>query len=291
MNKKNNLLNVFYLLVPGFVLLISFTHIPAVKTLMNSFYSTAKGRRASKFVGLENYETLWLDATFWKVFSNNIIYALGVIPSSILLSLGMALWVNSKIIGRPFLRFSYFLPTVLPLIAVGNIWLFFYAPGFGLIDQIVTSLGFPSQNILGSQESSLFGVMAVGIWKEAGFYMIFYLAGLQAIPPDLKEAAMIEGANKWYIFWRITFPLLTPTTLFVSVNAVINSFRQIDHIVVMTQGGPDYASTLLLYYIYESAFVFWDTAYATTLSVVLILLLCLIAIGQFFVLDKKVHYQ
>jgi sn-glycerol 3-phosphate transport system permease protein len=125
MNKKNNLLNVFYLLVPGFVLLISFTHIPAVKTLMNSFYSTAKGRRASKFVGLENYETLWLDATFWKVFSNNIIYALGVIPSSILLSLGMALWVNSKIIGRPFLRFSYFLPTVLPLIAVGNIWLFF----------------------------------------------------------------------------------------------------------------------------------------------------------------------
>ena len=133
--------------------------------------------------------------------------------------------------------------------------------------------------------------MAVGIWKEAGFYMIFYLAGLQAIPPDLREAAMIEGANKWYIFWKIAFPLLTPTTLFVSVNAVINSFRQIDHIVVMTQGGPDYASTLLLYYIYEAAFMFWDTAYATTLSVVLILILCVIAIGQFFVLDKKVHYQ
>ena len=183
------------------------------------------------------------------------------------------------------------MPTVLEKIAVGNIWLFFYAPGFGLIDQIGTSLGFPSFNILGSQESSLFGVMAVGIWKEAGFGMIFYLAGLQAIPPDLREAAMIEGANKWYIFWKITFPLLTPTTLFVSVNAVINSFRQIDHIVVMTQGGPDYASTLLLYYIYEAAFMFWDTAYATTLSVVLILILCVIAIGQFFVLDKKVHYQ
>ena len=133
--------------------------------------------------------------------------------------------------------------------------MFFYAPGFGLIDQIVTSLGFSSLNILGSQESSLFGVMAVSIWKEAGFYMIFYLAGLQAIHPDLKEAAMIEGANKWYIFWRITFPLLTPTTLFVSVNAVINSFRQIDHIVVMTQGGPDYASTLLLYYIYELSLI------------------------------------
>jgi sn-glycerol 3-phosphate transport system permease protein len=262
-----------------------------VKTLMNSFYSTGRGKRPSKFVGFDNYEVLWNDTTFWQVFSNNIIYAFVVIPTSILLSLAMALWVNSKIIGRPFLRFSYFLPTVLPLIAVGNIWLFFYAPGFGLIDQVVTSLGFDSLNILGSQETALWGVMAVGIWKEAGFYMIFYLAGLQAIPPDLKEAAMIEGANKWYIFWRITFPLLTPTTLFVSVNAVINSFRQIDHIVVMTQGGPDYSSTLLLYYIYEAAFMFWDTAYATTLSVVLILLLCIIAIGQFFVLDKKVHYQ
>ena len=102
---------------------------------------------------------------------------------------------------------------------------------------------------------------------------------------------MIEGASNWYIFRKITFPLLMPTTLFISVNAVINSFRLVDHIVIMTEGGPDNASNLLLYYIYEVAFYFWDTAYGSTLTVVLIFLLSLLAIGQFFFLDRKVHYQ
>ena len=131
----------------------------------------------------------------------------------------------------------------------------------------------------------------VAIWKEAGFYMIFYLAALQALPPSLREAAAIEGASAWTFFRRITFPLLMPTTLFISVNAVINSFRLVDHIFVMTEGGPDNASSLLLFYIYETAFQFWDTAYAATLTVVLLILLSILAIGQFFLFDKKVHYR
>ncbi|MEM9106487.1 MAG: ABC transporter permease subunit, partial [Pseudomonadota bacterium] len=107
----------------------------------------------------------------------------------------------------------------------------------------------------------------------------------------LKEAAQIEGAGRWTIFWRITFPLLTPTTLFVGVNAVINSFRLVDHIFILTDGGPDNASALLLFYIYEVAFRFWETAYAATLTVVLLALLSLLAIGQFFFFDRKVHYK
>ncbi|MBO6466953.1 MAG: sugar ABC transporter permease [Pelagibacteraceae bacterium] len=291
MNKKLNLIYVTLLLTPGFILLISFTHIPAVKTIIFSFFSTPRGKRPTKFVGLENYDTLINDPVFWKVISNNLWYAFGTIPSSIILSLIMALWVNSKIIGRPFLRFSFFMPTILPLIAVGNIWLFFYTPGFGLIDQIRSFFNLPNLNLLGSEDTALWAVMIVSIWKEAGFFMIFYLAGLQAIPPSLREAAMIEGASNWYIFRKITFPLLMPTTLFISVNAVINSFRLVDHIVIMTEGGPDNASNLLLYYIYEVAFYFWDTAYGSTLTVVLIFLLSLLAIGQFFFLDRKVHYQ
>jgi len=131
----------------------------------------------------------------------------------------------------------------------------------------------------------------VTIWKEAGFFMIFYLAALQAIPPNLHEAARIEGASPWTVFRRVTFPLLMPTTLFVLVNAVINSFRLVDHIVVMTRGGPDNATSLLLYYIYDVGFKFWDSAYAAALTMVLLVLLGVAALVQFGFLEKRIHYR
>lgn len=284
-------IHAWLLLSPAFVFLLAFTHIPAVTTLWNSLFTTPRGRRPSRWAGLENYETLIADPIFWKVLSNNIWFALGTIPTSIAIALAMALWVNEKLAGRGFLRMAYFTPTVLPMIAVANIWMFFYTPGFGLIDQITGLFGLPQSNILGQPDTALWGVMAVTIWKEAGFFMIFYLAALQTIPPSLIEAARIEGAGPWTIFRRVTFPLLMPTTLFVSINAVVNSFRMVDHIFILTGGGPDNASSLLLFYIYEVAFRFWDTAYAATLTVILLALLGLLAIGQFFFFDRKVHYR
>ena len=279
------------LLSPALILLFTFTHYPALITFWHSLYSTPRGKREAKFVGLDNYRYMLEDDIFWQVMWNNLWYALGTIPVSIALALVMALWVNSKLRGRAFLRMAYFTPTVLPLIAVANIWMFFYTPGFGLIDQIRGLFDLPSHNWLGDPSTVLGSVIVVAIWKEAGFFMIFYLAALQTIPPTLSEAAALEGASRWYFFRRITFPLLMPTTLFVLINAVINSFRLVDHIFVMTEGGPDNASSLLLYYIYENAFKFWDTAYGATLTVVLLLLLAVLAIGQFLFFDRRVHYQ
>ena len=129
--------------------------------------------------------------------------------------------------------------------------------------------------------------MVVTVWKEAGFFMIFYLAALQSMSPHLAEAAAIEGASRWYFFRRVTFPLLMPTTLFVLVNAVINAFRLVDHIVVMTRGGPDNATALLLYYIYEVGFRFWDSAYAAALTMVLLVLLGAVALAQFVFLERR----
>lgn len=279
------------LLSPALALLFAFTHLPAVATFWDSFFSTPRGRREAKYVGLENYETLLADGTFWQVLSNSIWYAAITIPVSVALALLMALWVNDRLPRRSFVRLAYFAPTVLPLIAVANIWMFFYTPGFGLIDQIRSLFGGDDVNWLGDPDLVLGSVMVVAIWKEAGFFMIFYLAALQSIPPQLREAAAIEGADRWTFFRRVTFPLLMPTTLFVMVNAVINSFRMVDHIYVMTEGGPDNASSLLLFYIYETAFKFWDTAYASVLTVVLLVLLAVLALGQFFLLDKRVHYR
>ena len=134
-------------------------------------------------------------------------------------------------------------------------------------------------------------MMVVAIWKEAGFFMIFYLAALQQISPTLAEAAGLEGASRWQYFWRVQFPLLMPTTLFVLINALINSFRLVDHIVVMTKGGPNNASSLLLYYIYEVGFSFWDSSYAAALTVALLVVLGVIALVKFRILDRKIHYQ
>ncbi|HXZ50471.1 MAG TPA: sugar ABC transporter permease [Burkholderiales bacterium] len=280
------------LLLPAAALLAAFTHYPAIATLWRSFYSTPRAGRASVWVGLENYQSMVQDPVFWQVLRNNLWYALGTIPLSIGIALLMAVWVNGSLRGRAFLRLAYFTPTVLPMIAVANIWLFFYTPGYGLLEQItVTLLGLPSHNWLGSPGTALGCLMVVAVWKEAGFFMIFYLAALQSIPPALAEAAAIEGAARWYYFRRVVFPLLMPTTLFVLVNAVINSFRLVDHIIVMTKGGPDNASALLLYYIYDVAFKFWDSGYASALTMVLLVILAVAALAQFAFLEKRTHYQ
>jgi sn-glycerol 3-phosphate transport system permease protein len=279
------------LLLPAAVLLVTFTHWPTVGTILHSFFSTPKGARPSVFVGLDNYEAMLDDPVFWQALWNNAVYCLGTIPASVALALLMAVFVNEKLAGRGFLRLAYFTPTVLPMIAVANIWLFFFSPSYGLVDQVLGLFGAPARNWLGDRDTAMWCLIVVTIWKEAGFFMIFYLAALQQISPRLAEAAALEGASRWYFFRRITFPLLTPTTLFVLVNAIINSFRLVDHIVVMTKGGPDNATSLLLFYIFEIGFKFWDTSYAATLTVVLLVILASVAIGQFLFLDRRVHYQ
>jgi sn-glycerol 3-phosphate transport system permease protein len=279
------------LLLPAAALLALFTHYPAIATLWHSFLSTPKGGRPAVWVGLDNYRQLADDPIFWQALANNLWFALGTIPASIALALLMAVWVNGKLSGRGFLRLAYFTPTVLPMIAVANIWLFFYTPEYGLLERVLAAFGAGTHNWLGSKSTALACLMVVTVWKEAGFFMIFYLAALQAMSPHLAEAAAIEGASRGYFFRRVTFPLLMPTTLFVLVNAVINAFRLVDHVVVMTRGGPDNATSLLLYYIYEAGFRFWDSAYAAALTMVLLALLAAVALAQFWFLERKVHYQ
>lgn len=281
----------YLLLLPAFVFLVGFTHYPAIATLLDSFMSTPKAGRKASFVGMQNYQDMLADPIFWKSVVNNFWFALATIPVSIALSVGMALWVNDKIAGRSFLRMAYFLPTVLPMIAVANIWIFFYTPGYGLINQILQAAGLSSYNWLGDPDLVLGSVIVVAIWKEAGFFMIFYLAALQALSPSYKEAALIEGASAWYFFRRIQWPLLMPTTIFVLVNALINAFRMVDHIIVMTKGGPDNASSLILFYLYEVGFKFWDQGYASVLTVVLLIILAVVGLLQFFILDRRTHYR
>jgi sn-glycerol 3-phosphate transport system permease protein len=279
------------LLLPAAVLLATFTHYPILATLRDSVLSTPRGGRPAMFVGLDNYRFMAADPVFWQVVHNNVVFALGTIPASIALALLMALWVDRRLPARGLVRLAYFTPTILPMVAVANIWLFFYTPQFGLLDQVRQALGAAPHNWLGDAGTVMGCIIVMTVWKEAGFFMIFYLAALQLVPPDLKEAAAIEGTGRWTFFRRVTFPLLMPTTLFVLVNATINSFKLVDQLFVLTKGGPDNASNLLLYYLYEVAFGFNDRAYAATLTVVLLAALAGLALVQFLLVERRVHYR
>jgi sn-glycerol 3-phosphate transport system permease protein len=279
------------LLAPALILLTTFAFIPAFETVWASLFSKGTIRRPSQYVGLENYFALFSDPSFNKVVMNNLIYAGVTIPVSIAIALGMALWANAQIVGRGFVRAAYFTPTMLPMIAAANLWLFFYTPDLGVIDRITALFGFPSVNWLGQQETALYAVIGVTIWKEAGFYMIFYLAALQTISPELREAATVEGAGRWTYTRRIVLPLLAPTTMFILVNALINSVKLIDHLFILTKGGPDNASKLVLYWIWEMAFAYFDTPMAATLTTLVLLVLGIVAAIQFVVLERRVHYR
>ena len=279
------------LLSPALVLLSLFAFYPSIATLWSSLFSRGTRRRPSEFVATENYADLFADPTFWKVVINNLIYAGATIPISIAIALAMALWANSKIPARGFVRTAYFTPTVLPMIAAANLWLFFYTPGLGVLDKIGGLFGFESVNRLGQPETALWAVIIVTIWKEAGFFMIFYLAALQTIPEDLKEASDIEGASRWTYTRRIVLPLLMPTTLFIMVNATINSVKLIDHLFILTKGGPSDASKLILYYIWEMAFAFFDAPHAAAMTILVLAVLCIVAAIQLFFIDRRTHYQ
>src|SRR5260221_10620889 len=225
MHKSSAWIHGWLLLLRGAALLALFTHWPIAATIWDSFHATPKGGRPAPWVGLENYQVMAADEVFWKSLVNNLWYCLGTIPLSIALAIVMALWVNSAMRGRTWLRMAFFTPTILPMIAVANIWLFFYTPRYGLLEQLAAPFGIASRNWLGSPDTALACVTVVAIWKEAGFFMIFYLAALQSIPPSLAEAAALDGASRAYYFRRVGVPLLIPAPLFVLVYAVIHSIR------------------------------------------------------------------
>ncbi|WP_425348995.1 carbohydrate ABC transporter permease [Halalkalibacter urbisdiaboli] len=279
------------LLLPSLIFLGLFTLYPIAQTIYVSFFQGGLGATERFFIGLQNYQQLQNDEVFWKVIKNTCWFAIGTVPTSIIIALGMALFVNKALIGNTWLRAMFFYPTIIPMIAVANIWLFIYTPDYGLLAQLLQSFGFPQINLLGQSSTVLLAMMIIAIWKEAGLIMIFYLAGLQNISKELYESAKMDGASSWQAFVNITFPLLMPTTMFVFIITFTNMFKLVDHIVIMTQGGPNNSSNLLLYYIYETAFKFWDQGMAAVLTVVLLTILVVLTAVYFFVVDKKVHYS
>jgi sn-glycerol 3-phosphate transport system permease protein len=277
--------------LPSVVLLAVFTLWPMAASLWKSLFYADLAHPDPTWAGLANFKTLFADDHFRQSITNTVIFAVGTIPLTIALALFLATQLNRKLKSVSLLRVAFFYPTMLPLVSAATIWNFMYNPLYGPVNMMVKAFGGSAQNFLGSAKLALPAIMFVSVWKDAGYFMLFYLAGMQNLPTDVYEAAEIEGAGRWHQFRRITFPLLMPTTLFVATISFINAFKTVDQIWVMTSGGPNNATSLLLYYIFEQTFSFFNKGIGAAATVILILILLAAALFNHFVVDKKVHYE
>jgi sn-glycerol 3-phosphate transport system permease protein len=277
------------LLAPAFLFLAAFTYWPLLRVLGASLTA---GRFAGQHAfGLDNYRRLFVDPHFARAAWNNAVYAAGTIVPSLLLALLFALALHDTTRLTTVLRTSVAMPLMIPLVAAAALFNFILLPGEGLLDFYLAKLGLPMINWLGDTDLALGSIIAITVWKNTGYYLLFFLAGLAAVPPELLDAATIDGAGAWRRFRNITLPMLGPTFAFVVPIAILNALTQVDHVVTMTQGGPADATNLLLYYIYQQAAQNYDLGLASSATVISVAALLALSLISFRLLERGIYYE
>jgi sn-glycerol 3-phosphate transport system permease protein len=281
----------YILILPTAAFVALFTAWPVLLSIYQSFFrqrmNIARFREPT-YIGLENYIDLFTDPYFIQVIKNTLTYVLGTVPISIVLGLLFALLVNRKVRGIGLFRLAFFHPMVLPMVSAATVWLFFFTPDYGLFNTALRFLGYSGpENWTGNPNLALLSVIIVAVWKNSGYYMVFYLAGLQNLPVDVYEAAALDGANGWQTLWQITFPLLRRTTVFITIVAFIDSFRTVDHIFVLTSGGPSRSSTVLLFELWLERFEFQDIGISAAITVIFVIVLLAFTITNFITSERK----
>ncbi|MDR1863069.1 MAG: sugar ABC transporter permease [Treponema sp.] len=279
------------LLAPALTFLVLFTIFPIFRSFYYGLTEYALGMWEPVFIGFKNYTGFAKSPLFWKIMGNTLVFSLLTVIPSMVIGLGFAIIVNTKMKGVGFFRTAFFYPVVMPMIAIASIWMFIYMARTGMMDQFLSKIGLRPLDVLSNKTTVLPAMSFMYVWKEVGYLMIFFLSGLQNISLELYEAATIDGARPWTIFRKITLPMLGSTLLFVSTIALTNSIKLVDHIVIMTEGAPNNASTMLLYYIYQQGFTFFDQAKASALTVIMLLIMLFISMFQFVKTDRKIYYN
>lgn len=278
---RNNLV-AYSFIAPNFIGFCIITLVPMVFAIALAFCNW-DGVHEIEFVGLENFIKLASDKTFKKAFVNTIVYSLGTVPLTLVCSLGLALLLNQNVKLRNFFRTVSFFPYVASLVAVAAVWNNLFNPSMGPVNMLLSKLGVENlPRWAAGKDTAMITVILFSVWKNMGYYMVIYLAGLQGINPDLNEAASLDGANKWQTFWHVTLPQLRPTTFFVVIMLTIASFKVYDQMYMITQGGPGNATITLVYDIYNVAFVNTPKyGYASAISMVLFVMVLIITLIQF----------
>jgi len=267
-------------LSPTLVIFTTFILFPVFFSFYLSFQKWNMFSAEASFVGLDNYIRLFQNPDFWQVLKNTAIYTIGTVPLNMAMALAVAYVLNKKIAGKKFLRTAFFAPVIISPVAAAVIWRWIYDPNFGLMNYTIGLIGIDSINWLNDPTAAMFALIIMGVWKTFGINMVLFSAGLAGIPEQYYEAAEIDGASWWSKFWNITIPLLTPTTFFIMVMSMITSFQVFDIVYVLTQGGPLGSTKVLVFYVYEQAFQFFEMGYASAISYILFAVLFVLTMIQ-----------
>jgi len=287
--RKGDLGSAFLFLSPTLVIFSAFILFPVFFSFYLSFQKWNMFSGDATFVGLDNYARMFQSAEFWQVLKNTAIYSIGTIPINMALSLWVAYLLNKKLAGKKFLRTAFFAPVIISPVAAALIWRWMYDPNFGLVNFFVEMLGFNPVNWLNEPTAAMFALIIMSVWKTFGINMVLFSAGLQGIPDSYYEAAELDGAGKFAKFWHITIPMLAPTTFFIMIMSMISSFQVFDLVYVLTSGGPLGSTKVLVFYVYEYAFKFFEMGYASAISYFLFALLFLLTMFQIKFMKSKVY--
>ncbi|WP_372012565.1 carbohydrate ABC transporter permease [Tistrella mobilis] len=265
---------------------------PVIGVMALSLTDYQLGAATLSYIGFDNYAEMFGDRVFHTALINTLLYVAVVVPGSVFLGLGIALLIESGTSGRALYRAIYFLPVMATLIAMAIVWEFMLHPQFGLINLALGRIGIPAQNWLTDGDLALWVLAAIGIWQAVGFNMVLFMAGLVSIPRFLYDAAEMDGVpGAWARFRLVTWPMLGPVTLFVVVITSIRSFQVFDTVHVLTKGGPNKATEVLLYTMYAEGFEFFRSGYAAAVTVVFLAFVLALTLVKIGVLDRKVHYS
>lgn len=277
----------FGLLAPSLVFLALFTYWPVLQVLWQALHNQQKIGGPQVYVGLDNFLKLFADQAFRRALANNLLYAFGTVVPSLVLALGFAMALARSSRVNALFRSLFFLPVLIPLVAAASIFLFIFLPNAGLLDYHLAKLAISGPNWLGDPDVALYSIMGLTIWKNAGYYMLFFLAGLQAVPADAYEAAILDGAGPWQRLHYVTLPYLKPTIGFVLVIGLLNVVTQVDHVFVLTKGGPSDSTNLLLFYVYQQAVESYDAGRAAAGTLVMLALLLVISASSLRTLERS----
>jgi len=292
MRTVNQRISPYLYLIPSLILLVAFTYYPILSSVYISLHEWNLFTPEPKFVGFENYTILFGDPLFWRVARNTLVYVAVTIPITMAMALIMAILLNERLGWlRNAYRVAAFYPTMIPMAAAAMLWVWLLNPGIGLINHYLASFGVPRIEWLYNMDWALPAIMMTAIWKNFGYFMLIYLAGLQNLPGELYEAASLEGAGFLHKVRLITLPLLAPTTVFVVVVGIITSFNVFDLVHLMTQGGPGNRTNVLVYYIYQHAFRFADYGMGSALTVVFVVMILAVILVLMRLLERRTHYE
>ena len=279
------------LLLPTLIALTFLFLIPVVRLFSLSLTSTNTITNQSTYIGLKNYAYLLKNAMFQKAFGNTLFFTVTKLALEIVISLVLAVMLDMYIPWRKFLRISYFLPVIVPVVASSIIWMWLYDPAIGPLNQLLRFLGLPTSNYIYAESSALMSIVAFAVWRGIGYDIIIFISGLQGISDSVVEAARIDGANEGQIFRHVKLPLLSPIVMFVVMMGMIGCFQAFTEVDIMTGGGPNNSTNVLMYHIYQTAFAYWDIGKASVMTVVMLVFMLLVSFVQYGGMDRHTHYD